>query len=245
MILTPQDVIFDESYTDQDKKPSKMKILVADDHAMIREGVSDTLRQTFTDVTIHEAENASAILDLLNAEHGFNVAMVDLFMPDTNGFSFLRKLCNNYPELPVIVLSASENPHHVAKALDSGAVGYIPKSASKDVMISAIRLVLSGGIYIPNEIRLPAKHNGLDVPDETGPADLKKSIRNLTTRQLEILKLLAVGRSNKQIARDLNLSENTVKVHVSAILKTLNLGNRTQAGVLAEKEGLSDSPWSQ
>lgn len=222
-----------------------MKILVADDHAMIREGVSDTLRQTFTDVTIHEAENTSAILDLLNTEQGFSVAMVDLFMPDTNGFSFLRKLCNHYPELPVIVLSASENPRHVAKALDSGAVGYIPKSASKEVMISAIRLVLSGGTYIPGEIRQLPEHKALGGPDETGPVDLQKSSRNLTARQLEILKLLAVGRSNKQIARDLNLSENTVKVHVSAILKTLNLDNRTQAGVLAEKAGLSDSPWSQ
>ena len=217
-----------------------MKILVADDHAMIREGVSDTLRQTFSEAIIYEAENACAALELLSNEQSFAVAMIDLFMPDTDGFSFLRKLCNSYPELPIIVLSASENPHHVVKSLDSGAVGYIPKSASKAVMVSAIKLVLSGGIYIPSEIRQLPKLNTSGGLDENSPVDPGKASSNLTTRQLEILKLVAIGKSNKQIARDLNLSENTVKAHVSAILKSLNLENRTQAGVLAEKAGWSD-----
>ena len=217
-----------------------MRILVVDDHTMIREGVSDTLRQTFSEAIIHEAETAYAAFELLSNEQNFVVAMIDLFMPDTDGFSFLRKLCNSYPELPVIVLSASENPHHVVKSLDSGAVGYIQKSASKAVMVSAIKLVLSGGIYIPNEIRQLPKPNTSGGLDENSPVDPGKASSNLTARQMEILKLVAIGKSNKQIARDLALSENTVKAHVSAILKSLNLENRTQAGVLAEKAGWSD-----
>lgn len=216
-----------------------MKVLVADDHAMIREGISDTLKHICPDISIYEAENARSTLQILTQEKDFSFALIDLFMPDSNGFSLLRKLCNDNPDLPVIVFSASEDPQNITKSLDAGAVGYIPKNSSKAIMINAIQLVLAGGIYVPNAILKESKKNKSAPNNEINIEEFKNLISTLTRRQFDILKFVAIGKSNKQIAYDLNISENTVKTHVSAILKHLHLHNRTQVGILAAKAGIN------
>ncbi len=216
-----------------------MKVLIADDHAMIREGISDTLKQMCPEISIYEADNASSTLNLLTQEQNFSFALIDLFMPGANEFSLLRKLCKDNPELPVIVFSASEDPQNITKSLNLGAVGYIPKNSSKAIMLNAIQLVLAGGIYVPNAIRKKPQKNKSTPNNEINIEEFKSLISTLTSRQLEILKLVAIGNSNKYIAYELNISENTVKTHVSAILKHLHLHNRTQVGILSAKTGIN------
>lgn len=216
-----------------------MNILIADDHTFIRSGLQDNLKEILPDAVIYNAENATQALQLTAQQVEFRLAIVDLFMPDMDGFTFLRNLCNNHPELPVIVISATDNPDHVRKVLELGAMGFIAKSSSTAQFNNVVNIVLSGGTYVPettyvNHSMVPERpaDASFEMP---GSAPLK---RQLTERQKEILTKLSEGKSNKQIARELAVSENTVKVHVSSILKVLKLDNRTQAGIAAEKLNL-------
>ncbi len=212
-----------------------MNILIADDHTFIRSGLNDSLRQLLPDAVIFNAENASEAIQLTTQDIGFQLAIVDLFMPDMDGFDFLRKLCSDNPELPVIVISATEKTEHIRKVLDLGAMSFISKSSSNQQFNNVINTVLSGGTYIPEN--LVAQTNAsetIESKNSTKPGTKKI----LTDRQLEILNLLMEGKSNKQIAKDLNLSENTVKVHVSTILKILQVENRIQASNAARKLNL-------
>lgn len=216
-----------------------MNILIADDHTFIRSGLQDNLKEILPDAVVYNAENATQALQLTAQQVDFRLAIVDLFMPDMDGFTFLRNLCNNHPELPVIVISATENPDHIHKVLELGAMGFIAKSSSTAQFNNVVNIVLSGGTYVPettytNHSAVPERpaESNLETP---GSSPLK---RQLTERQKEILTKLSEGKSNKQIARELAVSENTVKVHVSSILKVLKLDNRTQAGIAAEKLNL-------
>ncbi|HEB58772.1 MAG TPA: response regulator transcription factor [Gammaproteobacteria bacterium] len=221
-----------------------MKLLIADDHVLVREGMRHSLGELAQDIEILEAENAEQVLDVLGGNPDLDVAILDLIMPGANGFELLIKVCEKFPDIPVILMSASEDPDHMRKVIDYGASGYIPKSASRDVMLSAVKLVLSGGVYIP-----PAMLQSDGERGDTGfglGGDLLGNSRpkvaippELTSRQLDVLLMLGQGKSNKEIARDLGLSENTVKIHVTAILKVLNVSNRTQAGIIAQTLDLS------
>jgi DNA-binding NarL/FixJ family response regulator len=208
-----------------------MKILIADDHALMRTGLCNVLAEGFPSAVILQAATAAETLALAETEKP-GIAIVDLFMPDMDGFFFLRKLIRRFPDLPIAVISASDNPVHIRKALDLGASGYIPKSVSEDVFLSAIAQIFSGGVYIPEDFNN-------STPSWADPSVGRDVVRNtfnqLTGRQLEILHHLGLGKSNKQIARDLALSENTVKVHVSTVLRILELDNRTQASSIAQK----------
>lgn len=211
-----------------------MHILIADDHELILEGLRDTLQSLFPGAYLHLAHNAQAALDIVAEVPEIQLLLTDLFMPDMDGFTFLRTVCNAHPELTVVVLSASENSIHIQKSVDIGVSGYIPKCLSRDEIAAALNLILDGGIFVP--------HSSTKKSDEQTTNLLMPSREHiehsLTPRQRDILKSLASGKSNKLIARELNLSQNTVKVHVSAILKILNLSNRSQACILAEKIGL-------
>jgi DNA-binding NarL/FixJ family response regulator len=142
-------------------------------------------------------------------------------------------VCQIYPKLPIIVLSASENPAHIRKCLDIGAKGFVTKSAPKEILFTAITKVLAGDRYIPSALLTTQGDGGRGNSDLQASAD--NTTQLLTERQLEILALISKGLSNKLIARELFLSENTVKVHVSAILRALSLSNRTQAGLVGQK----------
>ena len=210
-----------------------MHTLIVDDHAFVCVGLKATLLDGLSDIKVSTASDGAKALDIL-LNDSIDLAVIDLFMPGGDGgFDFIDTVCQTYPKLPIIVLSASENPAHIRKCLDIGAKGFVTKSAPKEILFTAITKVLAGDRYIPSAL-LTAQGDG-----GRGNSDLQASADNvtqlLTERQLEILALISKGLSNKLIARDLFLSENTVKVHVSAILRALSLSNRTQAGLVGQK----------
>ncbi|HAZ80190.1 MAG TPA: DNA-binding response regulator [Porticoccaceae bacterium] len=209
-----------------------MNILIVDDHDFVCLGLKATLLAKFTDAEVSLANNVDSALILLSSQD-FDLAIVDLFMPGgKGGFSFIEEVSHSYKKLPIIVLSASENPAHIRQSIDTGAMGFMSKSDPQYVLFEAILTVLDGNIFIPKSLAgsLPdadRKHNEFALNGQS-------ITEALTIRQLDILCCVAKGLSNKLIARELDLSENTVKVHVSAILRILQVTNRTQAGLLGQ-----------
>ncbi|MGK0499476.1 MAG: DNA-binding NarL/FixJ family response regulator [Oceanicoccus sp.] len=211
-----------------------MKILIVDDHHLIRAGLEEQLKRWFSSANVLAADSAKQAIKILEQQNSSppDIAMVDLFMPDGDGFEFIRQLCNLYPDIPILVLSASQNPSHIRKSISMGASGYIAKASSSSEMLRAIKRLLAGGSYMPTEVQTNSS-------TEPGVKTLEFVKTQLTARQLEILSLMAEGLSNKEIAEQCNLAYNTVKVHVSAILKALDLNNRIHATILAKNLGLA------
>ncbi|MEX2165027.1 MAG: response regulator transcription factor [Sulfuricaulis sp.] len=218
-----------------------MKILVADDHELIREALRHVLKQLDEHVILLEAQNGAGVLHLVNEHVDLDLLLLDLNLPGTSRFATLAELRRKHATLPVVILSAQEDAATMRTALDLGAMGFIPKSANNAVMVSALRLVLSGGRYIPPELLNAAPgsiepNTNLSAPKS--PADL-----GLTERQLDVLALMVQGKSNKLICRELGLAEATVKIHVTAILRTLKVSSRAQAIVTVNRLGLAfDTP---
>lgn len=198
-----------------------MKILLADDHPLVREGVRQVLAQLEPPVEILDAHDYPSLFARAARHSDLDLALVDLNMPGFAGTQGITQFCSRFPDIPLMVLSASESPHDVRHALEAGALGYIPKAASTAVMLAAVRQVLSGGIYVP------AGLNGLHPAGPAGFEALQHS--GLTARQLEVARLLAQGCANKTIADMLAMSESTVKVHIAAIFRVFNASNRTEA----------------
>jgi DNA-binding NarL/FixJ family response regulator len=215
-----------------------MKILVVDDHALIREALHGVLKKLTRDAVILEASNCAQTMEAVASHPDISLILLDLNLPDRDGFSMLAELRERNPAVSVVVLSATQDRANVIKALDLGAMGYIPKSARNEVMLSALQLVFAGGIYIPPEV-LAREHLSQTAPRASGvgraivsPADL-----GLTDRQLDVLALMTQGKNNKLICRMLNLAEPTVKNHVTAILKALKVTNRTEAVIAVNEMG--------
>ena len=205
-----------------------MKILVVDDHVLIREALRGLFRELKPDATVLEAEDASRTTELLAEQPDIALILLDLSLPDRDGLVLLTELRARHPGIPVIVLSGFPDRANVVRALDHGAVGFIPKSAGREVMTSALNLVFSGGVYIPPEI--------LGTPNAATPQPSPTDL-GLTERQVDVLALMMQGKSNKAICRLLELAEPTVKNHVTAILKTLGVSNRTEAVLAASARG--------
>ena len=215
-----------------------MKFLVADDHAVFRGGLLYLLQRLDADAEILEASDYSEALAVAEREDGIDLILVDLLMPGIDGYAGIAGLRDRAGGAPIIVVSARENPADVQASLDSGAMGYLPKSSSSEVMLNAMRLVLAGGMYLPPALLGHQDGaNGADSMESNfGQPRLSEQVaRNLTRRQRDVMRLLALGRSNKAIAQELDLAEGTVKVHVSAIFKALNVTNRTEAVIMAGK----------
>jgi two-component system, NarL family, nitrate/nitrite response regulator NarL len=157
-----------------------------------------------------------------------------LAMPGSDGFAALLEFSRLQPQLPVVVVSSSEEPSDVRRALAAGALGYIPKSAPPRTILAAVQFVLDGNVYVPTLLAQP----GASMLEESGADSSGKSSVSLTSRQIDVLRLLREGRSNKEIGRKLGLSEKTVKVHVTALFKALKVANRIQAAAMAEKSGV-------
>jgi DNA-binding NarL/FixJ family response regulator len=215
-----------------------MKFLLVDDHALIREALRGVLRELDESATIFEASRWGDASRLLGEHPDLSLVLLDLGLPDRDGFAALEEVRAAHPKIPTIILSGSCDRGSVVKALDLGAVGFIPKSGEREVMLSALRLVFSGGVYIPPEIlsgaKAPAAMAPLAAPGRrsdgtapTSPADL-----GLTARQVDVLALMMRGKSNKAICRILDLAEPTVKNHVTAILRALKATNRTEAVIM-------------
>jgi two-component system, NarL family, nitrate/nitrite response regulator NarL len=212
-----------------------MKLLIVDDHPVVREGLAALLRQLAPDMTVLLAESGSQGLGLTNQHPDLDLVILDLAMPGSDGFAMLHEFGKLHPQLPVVVVSSSEDPRDVRRALAAGALGYIPKSAPPRTLLAAVRFVLDGNVYVPSLLA----QNPASVPDEAADDSARKPTVSLTGRQMDVLRLLREGRSNKEIGRTLGLSEKTVKVHVTALFRALNVANRIQAAAKADKVGVA------
>jgi DNA-binding NarL/FixJ family response regulator len=218
-----------------------MKILVIDDHVLIREALRGVLKELKGDATvILEALEAREAMRLIVENPDVELVLLDLGLPDRDGFELLAELAERHPTVSVAVHSANQDRDSVMKALDLGAIGFIPKSARREVLLGAFNLIFSGGIYIPPEILERRQPGPAAPPSRSAPPKAKVSAANLglTERQMEVLALMMQGKSNKAICRVLDLAEPTVKIHVSAILKALKAANRTEAVIAAGAVGL-------
>ncbi|MEX1146860.1 MAG: response regulator transcription factor [Sphingomonadales bacterium] len=212
-----------------------MRILVADDHSLFREGCKFLLKELEPNSEVVEAGDFDEVRQLLESGEDFDLILIDLRMPGGNETENVRQPRKLAPTTPVVVISALDDPYYAQQAMNNGAAGYIPKSASNSVISSALKLILAGGSYVPPALMSAPAEAPVDSKDQNGlPGNLcDMAIDVLTPRQKDVMRYLAQGESNKAIADRLGLSEGTIKVHVAAILKALNVANRTQAVLIA------------
>ncbi|MDX8410273.1 MAG: response regulator transcription factor [Mariprofundaceae bacterium] len=196
-----------------------LRIVLADDHGLFRDSMAAWLEHLETPAHITAVASYAEVRDALRDDRDIGLVLLDLGMPGMQGALSVRELCRLADATPIIVVSADDNPVAIRSCLDAGASGYVPKSASGETILQSIRLVLDGGTYVPREINFAAH----------------ASLPKFSDKQMRLLALLAEGRSNREISRLLFLSEGTVKQYVSAILRTLQVDNRTQAGIRARE----------
>ena len=209
-----------------------MNILLVDDHALFREGLRALMLKISPEITIYEAASLEGAIDECRTTQ-FRMALLDLGLSQTDGLETLDAFRTGVPGVPVVVLSGDEAPQRIRAAIDRGAVGYVPKSHTSDLMIAALRLVLSGGVYLPPL----ALDDDLGLGQEV--TSITQTFARLSPRQREVAQLLLQGQSNKVIGRKLGVSEGTVKAHVSAIYQIIGAKNRVEAVTLAAKSGIA------
>ncbi len=205
-----------------------IRVVIADDHPLMRAALKEAVRARIADVEIAEASSVAALLDVLAASSDFDVILLDLRMPDSKGFSALVLLRTRFPEIPVVVVSATEDSDAVDRAIVLGASGYIMKSAPVETVGKTLIDVLAGNI-----VRPPTR----ETSDPQHDADVNqfRRLRTLTPQQFNVLVMIAEGHSNKMVASRMQISESTVKAHITGILLKLDLQRRTQAAVLAQR----------
>lgn len=241
-----------------------MRVLAIDDHPLIVSALQRVLRELDEEVSVVPAGSAAAAREALRYDSSFDLLLLDLGLPDTDGHVFLAEVRRTHPALPVVVVSASERSADAARAIDAGAMGYVTKRSSGRVLLEALHAVLQGVIVVPDDLLpeapprpeaptaqpAPAGGHGLPRHALEAHSSLRGRLRSLgmTPRQLDVLELLLQGKPNKLIARELSLSVETVKDHVRAVLRTLNVTTRTQA-VLAVSRLLAApgalAPWTR
>ncbi|MDB6104669.1 MAG: hypothetical protein JWO52_4668 [Gammaproteobacteria bacterium] len=217
-----------------------LKVLVIDDHPLVQEGVSAALESLADDVTVMAARDAEQGLGLAAENPDLDLVLLDLALPGMSGFNLIGKLHERLPSLPVVVLSALEEPENVRHAINAGAMGFVPKSAATRVLIEVLQQVLEGNVTVPLALQSsgpPISHALPGAGGDPGSA-AEPDVALLTLRQLEVLSRVCQGKTNKQIATELGLSEKTVKAHVTAIFKVLGVVNRTQAVLVARRVGM-------
>ncbi len=205
-----------------------MKVLIADDHAIFRDGLVEVLRHMADSIQVVEADSYPAALEAVDRNPDLTLVLVDLSMPGAAPFEGVSALSQKLGSIPLVVISGHDRRDYVTRAIAAGASGYIPKTLDTQVLRGALGLVLSGGVYLPPTILE-------DVPPATASDMIAEPLVYLTPRQRDVLKLLKKGLSNKAIARELDLAEGTVKLHLAAVLKALNVTNRVQAALAAEQ----------
>lgn len=215
-----------------------MKILIVDDHALIREALRGVLKRLKRGAIVLEASDSRQAMETVAGHPDMGLVLLDLNLPDRDGFLTLAELRERYPAVAIVVLSAIQERAKVMKALELGAVGYIPKATRREVMASALKLIFAGGVYVPPEIlgREELLH-GAPIPSTRDRPIVSPSEAGLSNRQLEVLALMMQGKNNKMICRALNLAEPTIKNHVTAILRALKVTNRTEAVIAVNELG--------
>ncbi|HYH40216.1 MAG TPA: response regulator transcription factor [Azospirillum sp.] len=204
------------------------KILIADDHPMVRDALRSAVGYTCHAEQVFEAGCLDDATRLLTEQGDMDLLLLDINMPGMNGLSGLVSLRNRFPATPVVVVSAHEDRKLVREVIQCGAAGFIPKSTPRDGIAAALRLVMEGGVYVPE----PA---GEDEPEDGETAEIARRLATLTPQQMRVLEMLGTGKLNKEIAYELSITETTVKAHVSAILQKLKVYSRTQAVVFANR----------
>jgi DNA-binding NarL/FixJ family response regulator len=218
-----------------------MRILIVDDHALVRRGMNYVVKEGVPDADVVEAESSAAALEALRTGGKVDLALVDVRMPDLDGLELLRAIKTEWEELPVIMLSTYENAPYVKRALADGASGYLLKDATPEDLSQAINVAMSGS----GNVLSPRVIQNLFEDQEASNASSsngRRSEYSLTQREHDILALLAEGRSNREIAGRLYLSEKTVKAHLAAIFRKLGVTNRTQAAMMAVQMGVGPVP---
>ena len=213
-----------------------LKLLVVEDHALVREGLVGLLAQLEKDVAITGQPDFESALALLDNDEDFDLILLDLAMPGVDGFAGLDILRKGFPAIPVAVVSAFDDVPTVTRVLNLGASGFIPKAFSGEELLAAVREVLDGNIFQPGQ----SAGARLDSVPPTPPSQLsvQPAEIGLTDRQSQVLALMVRGLSNRDIAEQLELSEGTVKIHATAIFKTLGVNSRTQALVTVARYGI-------
>jgi DNA-binding NarL/FixJ family response regulator len=225
-----------QSGRSQAGRRSSAKFVVVDHHFLIREGLCTVLKQLKSNATVLQAVDGREAIRHVSEHADIDFVLLELTLPDRDGFSLLVELRERHPAVSVVVLSSRQDRDSVVRALDLGALGFIPKSGRLEVMVSALRLVFAGGVYIPPEILSSEEY----PHPSSGPARALPGTRpvipvdfGLTDRQADVLKLMMEGKSNKAISRALNIALPTAKNHVTAILRALKVTNRTEAVIAA------------
>jgi DNA-binding NarL/FixJ family response regulator len=207
-----------------------MNILLVDDHVLFREGLKFLLRSLDAALEVDEAGDCAQALEHA-ARRSYDLVLLDLKMPGVAGLDALAALRDAIPDAPLVVLSGEDNPGVVRAAIERGAMGFIPKSSTPEVLIQALRLVLARGVYLPSAV--------LDLAaDPATAAGSGTALGGLTPRQMDVLRCVIQGKSNKVIARELAVSEGTVKAHLSSVLRAFGARSRTEAVYAAAKLGL-------
>lgn len=209
-----------------------MKVLIADDHPLVRDALARTLRLVVPDVEVVEAGDYASAENQL-AAHGADLALLDLHMPGMEPVQGLQRLRALFPAVPLAVASGDDDPAVMRATLAAGAVAFLPKSAAPELLQQALRTVLGGGSYLPRQAL-----EGWPPASPSSPS-ARPQASALTPRQKDVLRCLLQGRPNKLIARELGLTEGTVKIHIAAILRALQARNRTEAVVVAQSMGLA------
>jgi DNA-binding NarL/FixJ family response regulator len=215
-------------------------VLVVDDHAVLRDGIKLILTAISASVRVFEAGNAAQAIQFTSELPQLDLVLLDLSLPDDQqGYRTVSTMCELLPTVPVIVLSANEKTSVVRHSIQFGAKGFLPKSSSQQIMCNAIRLVLAGGIYLPFSTLDTTGELDSTTGDETRNSGRGGELSDrLTARQMEILKLIAKGKTNIEIAGLLGMSAATVRTHLTMMFKRLQVKNRTEAGHIAYKLGL-------
>jgi len=204
-------------------------VIVADDHPLFRTAIKEALEADQGQTNFLEANSFESLQKLVDAHRDVDLVLLDLHMPGVSGFAGLVYLCKRYPSVPVVIISANEDPVVIQRALEHGAAGFIPKSSSIDTITDAIAAVLLGEIWSPDTTvsNLPGNN--------VSETELAERMAQLTPQQFKVLMMMSRGLLNKQIAYKLNVSEATIKAHVSAIMSKLGVNNRTQAVLAASQ----------
>jgi DNA-binding NarL/FixJ family response regulator len=204
-----------------------LKVLIADDHPLLRDALTRTLRLVEPEAQVVEAVDYASVVQALQASTP-DLALLDLHMPGMDGVEGLRRLRQGFAAVPLVVVSGEDDPAVMRAVLAAGAVGFLPKSESPAVLQQALRLVRGGGVYTPAQALADLDHHG-----RPSSVSARPDASGLTPRQMDVLKSLMRGQPNKLIARDLGLTEGTVKIHIAAILRALQARYRTEAVVMA------------
>lgn len=209
-----------------------VSLLVADDHPLFRDALQAVILGGMADCQLHEADSLAAALTLAEQHPDLDLLLLDLSLPDAQGLEGLQQVRQQQPWLPVAIISASQTRQHILDALALGAVGYIPKSTPREALLNALEQILGGQVYLPSDImRRPIDE--APAASAVAPPVINSAVLQLTDKQLAVLACMGRGSSNKEIARELEIAETTVKTHVSAILRKLGASSRVHAVVMA------------